>query len=381
MNNLFSSLLFIIWPFAGFISSLKKFKSFWGGILFVAFGVFIAMNTELRPREDMSRHIASADSFDSLNKGILSVEGELYKLWTVKLIHAFDLTNTHLYILWAIVFFSLFYLCLRLLVSLNNSQTKFGICILITAILLITPVEFLGLRFFTGAWLYIYSAAKVELSGNYKYGLFMLLCPFFHFMFWPLVIVYALFKFIHVKTKILFIVLIVTWCLSFFNYSSIVRSLWGEMSGSMYLTDSRNAGMVAEYNYGRYLYLPLQLCFYYSLYVQYKKEKYLDPLAQNLLRLAMFGFIVLNLVAISWDFTLRFRNIAFWFAALSTAYYYKQYRNPVFANYFFVLPIALFFYRYDFFFISGPEVINYFNIFFSGLLHAWEYCNTQVLKF
>ena len=146
----------------------------------------------------------------------------------------------------------------------------------------------------------------------------------------------------------------------------------------MYLSEARNESMNSSYNLGKYLYLPMYLSLLWLLYIQYRRRKKLSSINYNLLCLALWGLIVLNLVSASWDFTVRFRLIAEWLCIYPIAYYYQYMRDVRYNNFIFLFPFCFLLSNWDFLFVTGPKYFNYSDVFFSNIYSVWNYCSNAL---
>lgn len=362
--------LFLIWPLGGFLLSLKYFKGPIGALSFIAFGVFINMNFIIRPQEDMYRILGDYNYVRDSLEGIF-LNGELYYSGTIKFIEYLGLSEIHVYLLWSIVYYFFAYLALRQLCEIRKNNL-IGILLIISATLFINPTSFLGLRFFTAAWLFIANVGYVEYENKPIWYVLPIFCtPFIHFMFWPIVILYLIFKISRPSVKLLLIIFVITWGISFLDLGAFIRNL-GLYEGSRYLSEARNSDMDTAYSYGKFLYIPMQFCIWYMLYLQVRSLRTLDETNERLLKLGIFAYIFLNLVSTSWDFTFRFRQIAPWLAIFSIAYYHRYNRGREYNFFALCFFPAILFWNWDLFFVSGSKVFQMENILFSNFFICWD---------
>lgn len=372
MDRILTILLYPFFPFFGFLCSLRRFKSLFGYLAFLAFAVFLHLNNAIRSEDDIYRHISNYNFALQTGSGYMAESGP-YLATTVNTFAAFNLPPIYIYVFWCLVYYTGFYLCLRLLLH-YVVRDRFSILLFACAVLFISPVNFLGIRFFTGAYWFIYLAALYEIKGTKLLWTWpLVLTPLIHFAIAIPVICFYLLKLSDPKLRTLLILICVTWVLSFVDLGPFYRSFW-TFQGDYYLSEARNEGMRSTYRYGQYLYLPYQLLTWFMLYLVYRRRRKLDPVMLRLLKLSAVFIIMLNLVAVSYDAQLRYRSIMDWFNAFTLLIYYRTFRDRRFYKLALALPFALLLKSWNFLFVAGPILWDTQQVLFSSYADAWSRC-------
>lgn len=379
MIKIISLLLYPVMPLWAFLLSSKYFSKVYGYCIFVLFAIFLNMCVNFRPQDDLYRYV---EGYNRLLDGINWLgTTDLYYWGSAILFSYFNLSAIYIYIFWSVIYYSAMYLCLRELTKYLNNNVL-SILFLLSSIFFIPVFQFSVLRFYTASFWFIYFAIKITCSiGRAKYHIWLLLlCPLIHYMYWVPVIAFYLNYFFRPKLKILYILFIITYVISFFSYVEILEHLGlSFFSSSMYyLSDARNEEMNMSYSLGKYLYFPMYLSLLWMLYIQYRRREKLSSINYNLLCLALIGLIVLNLVSASWDFAVRFRLIAEWLCIYPIAYYYQCTRTARYNIFIFLFPFCFLLSNWDFLFVTGPNYFIYSNIFFSNIFSVWTYCSNAL---
>lgn len=376
--KIISLLLYPFMPWGAFFLSLKYFSKFYGYCMFILFGIFLNMCVTFRPQDDMYRYIGG---YNKLLDGMNWLGGiDLYYWGSAMLFSYFNLSAIYIYMFWSVVYYTAMYLCLRELTKYLNNNVLSAL-FLLSSVFFISAFQFSVLRFFTASLWFIFFVKKISCGGRSvsNYMWLLLLCPLIHYMYCVPVVAYYIYHFFRPKMKFLSVLFIITYFLSFFDYVDLLRHLdLIFFASSVYLSDARNEAMEASYNLGKYLYLPMYLSLLWLLYIQYRRRKKLSSINYNLLCLALYGLIVLNLVSASWDFTVRFRLIAEWLCIYPIAYYYQYMRDVRYNNFIFLFPLCFLLSNWDFLFVTGPKYFNYSDVFFSNIYSVWNYCSNAL---
>lgn len=325
-------------PLGAFLLSIKYFSKFYGYCIFILFGIYLNMCVRFRPQDDIYRYVEGYNRLLSGTDWLGKID--LYYWGSAMLFSYFNLSAIYVYIFWSIIYYTAMYLCLRELIKYINNN--------IISILFLLCSVFLYQHFILA-----YCAFSQHLFGLFFcekiacrrkancYMCLLLLCPLIHYMYYVPVIAYYIYHFFRPKIKLLLILFIVTYFFSFFDYIEILKYCGVNVfNSSVYLSEARNESMNSSYNLGKYLYLPMYLSLLWLLYIQYRRRKKLSSINYNLLCLALWGLIVLNLVSASWDFTVRFRLIAEWLCIYPIAYYYQYMRDVRYNNFIFLFPFC-----------------------------------------
>lgn len=372
-----SFLLFLVSPVSGFLLSLPKLKKWFGGCMFLLFAIFFNLCLIIRSKDDIYRYIQGYNFCLSQGGDFMLNPEHLYYSWSAILFAAYDASTISMYVAWTLVYYLGAYLCLRSLLRYCR-QNVLSFMFVLGAFFFINPAQFSIMSFYTAAYWFIFIVVSLE-TGKRPWwcATFLWICVLIHYAYTFVVLLYYLYRLCKPSIKTLAYIWLVTWLLSFIDISSVFQSLG--IAGSGYYFGERTAEMYASYGYGRYLYAPMYWLILYYLYVQYHNRDRLSPLNRRLLGIAIFMFIVLNLVASSWDFTIRFRSIAEWFGIISIACYYCETHDKQCKWFAVVFPVAFIFSNWDFLFVSGPDVINYAKVFSTNIWSAWADCS-QVLE-
>lgn len=368
-----SFLLFLVSPVSGFLLSLPKLKKWFGGVMFLLFAVFFNLCFIFRPQDDIYRYVQGYNFCLSQDGDFLLNPVHLYYSWSSILFASHGASAIIIYVAWTLVYYLGMYLCLRCLLRFCRPDVL-SLTFLLGAFFFINPFQFTTLSFYTAAYWFIFLAVSAEMNERpWWYVALLWGCVLIHYAYTFVVLLYFLYRLWRPSARTLTIIWLVTWLLSFVDISSVFQSMG--IAGSAYYFGERTAEMYASYGYGRYLYAPMQWLILYYLYVQYRHRHQLSLLNKRLLGLAIFMFVLLNLVASSWDFTLRLRTIAEWVGIVSVACYYYETRDRHCMWFAIVFPVAFIFSNWDFLFVSGPDVIDYAKILTSNLWKAWADCS------
>lgn len=375
IRNLATYTIYLFWPMGGFLSSLNRFKSIFGYICFTLFGIFINLNMKIRVQDDIARYIGG---YNYQLLGVSSTgDKDFYYSLSSYLFGLFNLPAIYIFIFWSIVYYTGFYLCIRLLLN-HTQRNTFSIFLFICALFFIPIMNFSTLRYFTGSFYLIYYLIKIETEDwNLGKTLPLWIAPFMHFMHLPVVLIYYIYRIAKPKIRNLFILFIATLLLSFIDYSSVINSL-GFYEDSIYLNSQYLNSIEASYKLGKYLYFPLLLSLWVMVFIQYFKRNQLNENNLKLLRLALFSMIVYNLVAPSIDFYGRFRRISEWLIAFSAMSYFQKTKDRSYIFFVFAFPICFILSNWDFLFVSGPEMFQYTEILTSNFFKAFNHLSQQI---
>jgi len=371
---------YFVWPLGGFAISLKKIASIGGYCSFILFTVFLNLNMILREQDDIWRYIESYRYAVEGNVFLLFSSSDFYFPVTAFLFSQMNLSPVYLFVFWSIVYYTGFYLCLVSLLKYCKKRYLLNVLLVFCAIMLIEPSMFSAIRYFTGAYYFIYFCIRAEIKGKgWRSTIPLWIAPFMHFMYLPVILAYYLYRYTKINTDTLFTVFIISWLMSFVDYSNLFSQL-GLYSEYYYLSETRATNIDNMYNYGRYLYLPMQLSLWLMIFMQYQNRKMLDVVNLKLLRLSLFYMIFFNLVSISWDFTVRFRPIMEWLAIFSIIYYYNQRKDRYFSFFLLLFPVCFLGENWDFLFVSGPAMFDFDGILFSNFFSVWDNFVSQLNK-
>lgn len=375
--KIISLLLYPIMPFGAFLLSMKYFSKFYGYCIFILFGIYLNMCVIFRPQDDIYRYVEGYNRLLSGTDWLGKID--LYYWGSAMLFSYFNLSAIYVYIFWSIIYYTAMYLCLRELIKYINNNI-ISILFLLSSVFFISAFHFSVLRFFTASFWFIFFVKKIACSRKVNcYMCLLLICPLIHYMYYVPVIAYYIYHFFRPKIKLLLTLFIITYFFSFFDYIDVLKYCGVNVfSSSSYLSEARNESMNSSYNLGKYLYLPMYLSLLWLLYIQYRRRKKLSSINYNLLCLALWGLIVLNLVSASWDFTVRFRLIAEWLCIYPIAYYYQCTRDVHYNNFIFLFPFCFLLSNWDFLFVTGPKYFNYSDVFFSNIYSVWNYCSNAL---
>lgn len=196
-------LLFIISPFLALLYSLKSMNTKSSFVVFMGFAICFGMAFSTKSYESLagaagldaeryrldfenSAQMTTSEFFSKLNNYFLFTEGErdFYYVSMVYFVSRFTHNYHWLFMAFAIVFAFFQLLSLKKLVeNVNWDGSLF--CILLALFFTWNQLfNINAMRFYTAAWVAVYSIFQVFLKNKKIYVLLLLITPFFHSSFW-----------------------------------------------------------------------------------------------------------------------------------------------------------------------------------------------------
>lgn len=360
--------LFLIWPLASVLFSLRFFKRVPGMIIFVAFWVFVMLNMRIRIGIDIYWYVRGL----SLPVGTI-LGGERtggfwnqYYMLSVMLAFKYHVDKFIIYVIWGIFWGFGLYLCLRILLKYQSNTAIFKMFVILS-LFYVPPYMFSGLRFFTGCF-YLVAVFHYIQTSKSKQSLWLLFIPpFFHQMILVITLVYLMYYLWNPGRKWMIIMIVVSFALSFVDYRPLIDGIDFFGGNEHYMGDERNNDIHNRMNLGWLIPIPLQLSLWFMVAVMFYNWKDLDEKAKTLLKLASFSIIFFNLTTASYDFHYRFKAIMFWMCTFPVVYYYKQTRTRLYNFFKFAFPICLIVGNWETFVTAGPNIFNVKDIFFNNV--------------
>lgn len=225
------TLLFAIWPLAGFITALllfssKSLKITYTILFFCVIGYYIRYENTTG---DASRY---AEQFrficnSTFQNAIIRPEGknDLFSVLSMYLIGKVSSTPSTLFVFWGALYGWIVSLCLFFVVDKLNNPRQF------------LPLFFLmymqnphcninGIRFWFATWVYIYILLNLINKDSWKKEILMLVTYFIHNAMAIPVCIYYLYKFSKLNIRILQIILLISFIVSFFiDFSDILSNI------------------------------------------------------------------------------------------------------------------------------------------------------------
>ncbi len=194
-------ILFLVSPILALLFSLRTLKTKSSFFIIFLFSVFfgLSFSVELGKKDDNSIdgssyrekfHHYSFVSDSKFYKGLLEYltfeKGKQdYYFDTVAFYVSRFTSNYHImFMVFAIVFAFFALKSLKFFVAEKNYSTSLACFILLYLFMINQIFNINGVRFWTAAWVGVYSIFQIFGNGKYKYFLLLLLTPFFHGAFW-----------------------------------------------------------------------------------------------------------------------------------------------------------------------------------------------------
>lgn len=367
--------LFILclYPLIPLISSLLgmiKFRNKLGAISFILFGICLNSSLLFLPNDDITRYIDGYILFRQGYDWIGTVD--LYYWITCFFFRGLNLPPYFILIGWTIMYYLFFYLCLRKLHEYIIPNKIVSVLFFISSLFFINIIQFSSLRFYTAAFCFIYFLFVLEgkeTKPTWRKKSIMLILPYIHFMYFPIVLYYYLYSFFRPSLGFLAKAVVITYIFSFMDIGEALGHFAPfliKQESISYYTGSRVEQMNASYNYGKYLYVPMMLSVLYFLYIQiedFYKNKQVN-IHYNMLSCILSFWSFYNIISVSWDFQMRFRTIVQFLSIYPILYFMNKKYDVRFEYYKILFPFAFLFSNYDFFFVSASIFFDFNSLFF-----------------
>ncbi len=199
-------ILFLISPFVGFIASLKDIKTRSSYVIFFLFFVLFGLSFTVqsgkqgdmtidaayyREQFELFQYVSKSEFREGLITYFTFKTGiKDYYFNTVAFYISRITSNYHvMFLVFAIVFS---YFCLKtfkMFITEDNFDSSLS-CYILTYIFMINQIfNINGVRFWTAAWIAVYTVFQIFKNGKRKYFLLVLLTPFVHVSFWLFVVI------------------------------------------------------------------------------------------------------------------------------------------------------------------------------------------------
>jgi hypothetical protein len=339
-----SILLFIIWPFVGFIYSLFFLKSKTSYLVFVLFFVLIGYSfTFQNTHADSYGYATNFIEICKYHTNISTVfkqyiNGDVTDIYTFIVTTLVSLVSSSPKVLFAFygLFFGLFtYLSLRLLVKDRKGNLNIYFFLILLFFAFQNPYSNLnGVRFWTAIYVFFYSLVQI-LSSNKKWVLGIILTCFIHFsLIFPLTVVLIYFIFNEQKKIYWYLFLISVFSFLFIRFSLDISNL--NFFGGVFqdklnsyaskealntykeVTDSTSL-LFKVYYQSRIIYAIILLWFINKNFDKIKKTPYISKLYSMTLLLFTFSNFVFYMPSL-----VRFTTLSFMFLLYLL---YKIYNN------------------------------------------------------
>lgn len=200
--------LFIVWPFGVFLKSvfnLNRTESliivFLSSVLFgwsiTILNNDIGMDFYITTQRFLHGQYLSFEDFLLAIKNILLGVGEEKDVYQNILIYIVGLFSKNYHLFWSIaaIIFSFFYIkSLQFIVYDSKYKTSYYYLLIVLMFTLPANIVTLtGLRFWTAAWIAIYSSLQILLNKNNRFFLLLLLTPYIHLGFWFYLFIFLLY--------------------------------------------------------------------------------------------------------------------------------------------------------------------------------------------
>lgn len=216
-------ILFLIWPFGAFLFSLKNLKSKSSFIVFFLFCIlfgytFLALNKAADSYSYIQeftkmKNISSYSYFKYVDEYLTfnSNTKDLYVLTSNYLISGIT-KNYHILMAFYATVFAFFYLkAFRFLVKRREFSYTLVCYILAFLFTFSNPIfNINGVRFWTAAWIAVYSLFQIIVNKNYRYLLLAIITPLIHISYLSFLVVILLFLLLKKFDKIWMIVYLVS---------------------------------------------------------------------------------------------------------------------------------------------------------------------------
>jgi len=219
--------LFIIWPFGAFINSIYNYRKNFSKYIFVGFSILfgatfvvqdITTGADSAKIFQFFRRVSSLNNQDALIF-LSSNTKDLFFKFSVFILSRVTDNASALYAFNAFLYSLFFVLSISILIKCISDKVK--IESLVFLILFAVYIRFSainGLRFWVGAFIYIYSVMKYIFNGEKKYIFLILLTPVVHFSFFFGVSIFGVYLLIQNNLYISFIFYFI---FSIFSFASI----------------------------------------------------------------------------------------------------------------------------------------------------------------
>lgn len=194
------TILFLISPFFAFLYSLRRIKTKSSYVIFFLFSVFFGMSFTVgnfreegsndgisyRIKFESYQYVSSYQYFDGLKEFFTFDAGSKdYYFDTIAFYVSRITDNYHvMFMVFAIIFVFISLKTFKIFTTEDNFKTSFA-CLILAYLFMINQIfNINGMRFWTAAWIGVYSIFQIFKYQNKKYFLLALCTPFFHGSFW-----------------------------------------------------------------------------------------------------------------------------------------------------------------------------------------------------
>lgn len=216
-------ILFLLSPFFSFLYALRRMNTKSSYIVFFLFAVFFGMSFTVsnvrgidgttdgisyRNAFESYKNVSTSQYYDGLKRFFTFDEGNKDYYYDTVAFYVSRITdNYHVMFMFFAAIFAFFQLkTFRFLTTEDNFNNSL-VCVLLAFLFTYNQIfNINGMRFWTAAWIGVYSIFQIFLNDNKKYFLLALCTPFFHGSFW-LYIVVMVFAYFFKKYERMWVVL------------------------------------------------------------------------------------------------------------------------------------------------------------------------------
>lgn len=208
-------LMFVLFPFISFLYSLRRPNSKSSQIIFFLFGMLFAWTMDIHNSVyDFTRIVAEFYSKNLTTKELLNEislffvgESNFKEFYTAFLNWFVRLFSNNYHAVFLVASLPLLYFMLKSLrlITSDRDNYKPSLYSFVIIVLFILPFELFEVsnyRFATAAWIAIYSILRLFKEKKTRYYLLLLLVPFIHSGFWPLILFLVVYTVIPKREKI-----------------------------------------------------------------------------------------------------------------------------------------------------------------------------------
>ena len=229
-NNGRLLLLFLFWPFLGFLLALRDFQNRFNQKIILFFGVFFGLLFYINPLQDGQRRAdrlkeaysqpfeMAFNSFDNLYKESVDFIEPLI-VFTVS-----RFTDYHgvLFGVYAFIFGGLMIYYLN---RVHQHYLKFpniNALIFIVLLIFVNPINGInGFRMWTAAWIFSVGVINYLHEAKWRHILFASVAMFLHFSFGPLIVLLLIYKLLGNRTLLFVILAIITFFIAELNIKQV----------------------------------------------------------------------------------------------------------------------------------------------------------------
>lgn len=200
-NTVIKVILFLVSPILALLFSLRTLKTRSSFIIIFLFSVFFGLaftvskgkqsdnsidGSSYREKFEHYKYVTESKFFKGLIEYLAFEKGKQdYYFDTVAFYVSRFTSNYHImFMVFAIVFTFFALKSLKFFVEEKNYSTSLACFILLYLFTINQIFNINGVRFWTAAWVGVYSVLQIFRNGKYRYFLLLLCTPFFHGAFW-----------------------------------------------------------------------------------------------------------------------------------------------------------------------------------------------------